>query len=136
MPVPASSGRSPILPQLNEKYILIPVFLGLATNTFAASEVALIKKGMSYQTADASLRPSGWHQRAVHTRDGYQYIGSEKTIKEHGVKGLESCAMDKPVCIVHYAKNNNCLRVITWGEQFKDLKIDSRVQDCPAQDAL
>lgn len=119
-----------------KKYILIPVFLGLATNTFAASEVVPIKKGMSYQMADASLRRSGWHQRIVHARDGYEYIGSEKTIKELGVEGLESCAMDKPVCIVHYAKNNKCLRIITWGEQFKDLKINSWDQDCPAQDTL
>lgn len=119
-----------------KKYILIPVFLGLVTNTFAASEVVPIKKGMSYQMADASLRRSGWHQRTVHTRDGYEYIGSEKAIKENGVEGLESCAMDRPVCIVHYAKNSKCLRIITWGEQFKDLKIDSWDQDCPAQDTL
>jgi hypothetical protein len=85
-----------------KKYILISVFLGLIANTFAASERIPLKKGMNYQVADTSLRRSGWHQRAVHTRDGYEYIGTERIIKEHGVKGVESCAMDKPVCIVHY----------------------------------
>lgn len=80
---------------------------------------------MSFQMADASLRRNGWHQRKVHTRDGYEYTGDERGIKESGVEGVESCAMDKPVFIVHYAKKNKCLRIITWGKQFKNLEIDS-----------
>jgi hypothetical protein len=95
-----------------------------------------IKKGMSFHKADAELRRSGWHERAVHTKDRYEYSGTEKAMKDHGVKGVEGCAMDQPVCIVHYVERNTCLRVITWGEEFKGLKIDNWDHECPSQDIL
>jgi hypothetical protein len=119
-----------------KKYSLILLCFGLSAYAMATPEEIPVKNGMSFKQANAELRRSGWHVRAVHTKDGYEYSGTETTMKDHGVKGVESCAMDRPVCIVHYAKRNMCLRIITWGEEFKGLTIDNWDRECPSADVL
>jgi hypothetical protein len=72
----------------------------------------------------------------MHAKNEYTYIGIENTMLRHSVKGIESCAVDRPVCILHYKKGKLCLRVFTWGEEFKDLKVDTWDRKCPSKDAL
>jgi len=95
-----------------------------------------LKKGMTYQKADLKLRRSGWSSRTMHAKHEYTYIGIENTMLGHGVKGIEGCAGDRPVCVLHYAKGNLCLRLITWGEEFADLKVDNWDRVRPPKDAL
>jgi hypothetical protein len=119
-----------------KKYVLILPFLGLFTNVLAGDREMYLKKGMPYQAAKRELRRGGWSPRKMHTKDDYAYVGIENTMRAYGVSGIESCALDRPICILHYVKSNMCLRVFTWGEEFKDLKIDSWDRACPPADAL
>lgn len=119
-----------------KKYFLILCVRSLSTNALAADKEIPLKKGMPYQTAAGELRRSGWSPRTMHAKSEYTYIGIENTMLSHGVKGIESCAGDRPVCIIRYTKGNMCLRVITLGEEFKDLKIDTWDRECPPKDAL
>jgi len=119
-----------------KKYFLILFVLSLSTNALAVQKDLLLKKGMSYKTANSELRRSGWSARIMHAKNEYTYIGIENTMLSQGVKGIESCAGDRPVCILHYVKRNMCLRVITWGEDLADLKVDTWDRACPSKDAL
>lgn len=119
-----------------KNHFLILCVLSLSTNAFAADNEIPLKEGMSYQAAVEKLRRSGWLARTMHAKSEYTYIGIENTMLRHGVKGIESCAVDRPVCIIHYTRRNKCLRVVTWGEEFKDLKIDTWDRECPPKDAL
>jgi hypothetical protein len=118
------------------KYLLILCSLSLCTNALAANREIPLKEGMSYETAASELRRSGWTARTMHAKSEYTYIGIENTMLSHGVKGIESCAVDRPVCLIHYTKGDKCLRVVTWGEEFKNLKIDTWDHECPPKDAL
>jgi hypothetical protein len=119
-----------------KKYFLILCVLSLSTNALAVNKEIPLKKGMSYPTANSELRRSGWSARTMHATNEYMHIGIENTMLSHGVKGIESCAVDRPVCILPYTKGNMCLRVITWGEEFKDLRVDTWDRECPPKDAL
>ena len=90
-----------------------------------------LKEGMSFLQARKSLVREGWQPRKVHTNDGYQFIGTEKTLLQSGIDEVESCAIDHPYCIFNYRKGASCLRVITIGERTKDLKINRWTNDCP-----
>ena len=119
-----------------KKYCLILCIFSLAANTFASTQAIPLKKGMSYQIATAELRREGWSARTMHVKSEFTFIGIENTLLIHGVKGIESCAVDRPVCILHYTKRNRCLRIITWGEEFNELKVDNWDRQCPTKDAL
>jgi len=119
-----------------KKYLLILPLLSLFTSTLAGEQEISLKKGMFYTAAMKELRRSGWSPRKMHVKNEYTFIGIENTLRTHGVNGIESCAVDRPVCILHYVKSNMCLRVFTWGEEFKELRIDSWDRECPPADAL
>ena len=117
-----------------KKYLLVLAFVGLPVYAVAGDKGIPLRKGMRYQTADIELRRSGWYARTMHEKDKYTYVGIENTMRGHGVQGIESCAVDRPVCIIHYVKGNMCLRLVTWGEEFKNIKIDSWSSECPANE--
>lgn len=119
-----------------KKYVLVLGLVGLSIQAIAAGKDFRLTKGLAYQIADSQLRNEGWQSRRMHVKNEYTYVGIETTLRDHGVQGIESCAGDRPVCIIHYAKRNKCLRVITWGEEFEELKIDSWSRECPPKDAL
>lgn len=108
----------------------------MAGHTAAQGSVVPLTEGMGFQKARTSLHKAGWHTRTMHVKNQYTYIGTENTMRNHGVRGIESCAIDRPVCIINYKKGNACLRIFTLGEEFKDLRVDSWSLDCPSKDAL
>lgn len=118
-----------------QRYALAILFLSLTANALAAPAPASLKKGMAFQAADHQLRRSGWLPQAMHVKQKYRYTAIEKTLLGHGIQGLEGCAVDRPVCIVHYARGKTCLRVLTWGEHFAGLKLDYWDSQCPPDDA-
>lgn len=119
-----------------KEYLLMLCLVGISIQTMAAGKDFRLAKRLSFQLADSQLRKDGWLPRRLHVENEYTYVGIENTLRDHGVKGIENCAVDRPVCIIHYAKRNQCLRVITWGEEFEELKIDSWTRECPPNDAL
>lgn len=117
-------------------HALALLVVSMATNVPAAPAPARLKKGMAFQTADSELRRSGWLPQAMHVKNTYSYTGIEKTLLRRGVNGLEGCAVDRPVCIVHYEKGKACMRVLTWGEQVNGLSVDYWDKQCPPESAL
>lgn len=116
--------------------LLVLCFCLLSTSAMGTNNNVPLKKGMSYQKAVSELRHSGWAARKIHMKNEYTYEGTENTMRSHGVKGIENCAMDKPICILNYVKGTMCLRVFTWGEEFKDLRVDSWNFDCPPKESM
>jgi len=119
-----------------KKSTLPGLFLVLAASALAAPAPVLLKKGMAFQSAKRELHRGGWAPQAMHVKDQYSYTDAEKALLDNGVKGIEGCAVDRPVCIVHYTKGKACLRVIIWGEQYKDLEISYWDSQCPPEEAL
>lgn len=96
-----------------------------------------LKNGMQFSLARKSLTRQGWVPRSMHLKNEYSYIGTENVLISQGVKGIESCSVDSlSYCIINYVSHENCLRVITTGENLKHLKVNSWSAECPPEDAL
>ncbi|WP_295748375.1 hypothetical protein [Undibacterium sp.] len=107
--------------------LLLLIFIPLISQ----SKTMEIENGMSLEKARKLLIKDKWRPVNVHVRDQYEYFGVEKELVERKIYEVEGCAMDKPLCIFHYKKADKCLRVITYGEQIKDMKIDHWTNACP-----
>jgi hypothetical protein len=118
------------------KTILAFCLVTLSIHHIAEGKDFLLKKGMSFRTADTELRHDGWLPRPMYTKNAHDYHSTDKALVEYGVKGIEICAVDRPVCVIHYAKKNKCLRLITWGEEYDELKIEAWSHECPSKDVL
>ena len=88
-----------------------------------------LKEGMSFLDARKTLISNGW--RPILTKPVYG--GTEKILINANIKEVESCAMDTPLCIFNYRKDNKCLRLYTEGEEIKDMRVTSWTEDCPEQ---
>lgn len=92
---------------------------------FAASSAAAdsLKKGMNFFTARKLLIHDDWRPINVHEKEDYPYSAVEKELKDIGIEELESCAMDKALCLFNYKKNKKCLLLETLGEEINDMQI-------------
>ena len=93
-----------------------------------------LKKGMKLSAARSLLTHKGWRAVNVHQGEHYEYIGIENLLIKANIKEVESCAMDKAVCIFNYKKGDSCLRLFTHGEEIKDMRVTSWSCDCPDGD--
>jgi len=119
-----------------KKFLALICLVMLPAYLLAAGADFRLPKGMSFQKADSELRNDGWHPRAMHTKIAYEFVGIENELRDHGVHGIEACAGDRQLCVIHYAKKNKCLRLITRGEFFEELKIETWSRECPSNDVL
>ncbi len=85
-----------------------------------------LRKGMPFLTARKSLIRNGW--RPVKTKPVYGAV--EKILIDAHITEVESCAMDKAVCILNYRKGNKCLRLFIKGEEIKDMYVYEWSNDC------
>lgn len=93
-----------------------------------------LKKGMTLSAARSLLTQKGWWAVNVHDGEKYEYVGIESLLIKSNIKEVESCAIDKAVCIFNYKKGNKCLRLFTHGEELNDMRVISWTCDCPAGD--
>lgn len=116
--------------QLSLRIVLLLSLLLCATSLFAND--LQLRKGASFLTIRGYLLKSGnWKAVNVHVKDGYQFMGVEKKLKNHHIDEVESCAMDAALCIFNYRKNSKCLQVITRGEELSDMRVYSWSHRCP-----
>ncbi|MBC8017318.1 MAG: hypothetical protein H7X83_02210 [Verrucomicrobia bacterium] len=90
-----------------------------------------LKKGMPFLAARTLLLHKGWRPINVHEGDNFSYIGIDKILVKANIKEVESCAMDKAVCIFNYKKCDKCLRLFTQGEKIKGMRVYEWTYDCP-----
>jgi hypothetical protein len=93
-----------------------------------------LKKGMKLSAARSLLIHKGWRAVNVHQGEPYEYVGIENLLIKANIKEVESCAIDKAVCIFNYKKDDSCLRLFTHGEEIKDMRVTSWSCDCPDGD--
>jgi len=119
------------------KYFAIKIvfMMLLSAIVFPATVYAeQLKKGMTLSAARSLLIHQGWWAVNVHDGEKYEYIGIESLLINANIKEVESCAIDKAVCIFNYKKGNKCLRLFTHGEEVNDMRVISWTCDCPDED--
>jgi hypothetical protein len=94
-----------------------------------------LEHGMTFPAARKKLLHHGWEPVITNKLNSdeidYKLIGIEKILRRNGFDELESCAVDRSLCIFNYRKNGKCLRLITKGEDPSRLTILSWSSECP-----
>lgn len=91
-----------------------------------------LRKGMPFMAARKLLVHKGWRPINVHEGESSRYMGDiDGTLIDAHILEVESCAMDKAVCIFNYKKGNMCIRVFTQGEEIKDMRVTHWKYECP-----
>jgi hypothetical protein len=107
-------------------YLLLLLVIAFPTAVHAKE----LKKGMSFLAARKLLIHKGWRP----IKSNADYGGTEKILINGHIKEVESCAMDRAVCIFNYRKVDKCLRLFTQGEEIKDMRVYEWTNDCPEGD--
>ena len=107
------------------------LFSLLASITFACVSHIDLRVGMRFLDARSALQRGNWKPVDVHTKDGYEFIGVEKKLKDQNIDEVESCAIDAALCIFNYRKNERCLRLVTHSEEIDDMRVRSWSYSCP-----
>ena len=89
-----------------------------------------LAKGNSFLAARQFLIKHGWHPVVSHKSHGDASIGVENVLIKSHILEVETCAIDKALCIFNYVKGNRCLRVIAQGEAISDMYINSWKDSC------
>ena len=80
-----------------------------------------LKIGEPFVAARAKLLKLGWKPELTHVNDEHE--GVENTLIEHKYGEVQSCAMDRAICILQYKKKHGCLQLYTKNEEIRDLVI-------------
>lgn len=83
-----------------------------------------IEKGMPFLDARKLLLKDHWIPA------DHEEIGVENDLGRMNINEVESCAMGQAFCIFNYKKNNKCLKLISKGEEVKDMKVYSWSGEC------
>lgn len=110
--------------------IIVHLMLLLVIAFATAVHAKELKKGMSFLAARELIIHKGWRPIKANP----DYGGTEKLLIDAHIKEVESCAMDKAVCIFNYRKGDKCLRLFTRGEEIKDMSVYYWTYDCPEGD--
>jgi hypothetical protein len=90
-----------------------------------------LRKGMPFIAARKLLIQKGWRPINVHEGENSRYMGGiDGTLIDADILEVESCAMDKALCIFNYKKGNKCIRVFTQGEEIKDIRVTHWKFEC------
>ena len=113
-----------------QRYTYMSLALLLVAFSAFAKEI-VPKPGMRFLKARAMLQASGWRPVDVHLKDGYEFIGVEKRLKARHVDEVESCAIDRGLCIFNYKQGARCMRLIARGEKVGGMRVESWSHACP-----
>lgn len=106
------------------------LFLAITLAVAASASGDLPRQGQSFVQAAKTLRSAGWQPApAAHLASG-EYFGLDRELVEHGYPEVDSCSVDTANCIFQYVRGNQCQRLLTQGEQLKDIVIVSASQEC------
>jgi len=90
-----------------------------------------LKKGGLFSEARAELIEQGWRPVDTHARGAYDAIGVENNLLAAHIVEVESCAIDRPLCIFNYKRDKRCLRLVTQGEDVPEMRVQSWSSRCP-----
>jgi hypothetical protein len=107
------------------------LLLALVMTLPAIVQAKEISIGMKFRTARKLLITEAWQPVDVHAGEAYEYMGTETALAKANIHELESCAMDRPLCIFNYRKGEACLRLVTEGEHINSMRVRSWTSDCP-----
>lgn len=106
------------------------IFAGMAIGVSAGE----LENGNNFLKARNRLLGQKWQPVDLHRHDQYEFLGVEKILRRRKIPEVESCAMDRAICIFNYRKGQQCLRIFTQGEQVDDMQIVHWSTDCAPQD--
>ncbi len=111
--------------------VIFLFFLLLISGSSACAADIGLRVGMPFLEARSVLQKAHWMPVDVHTNDGYEFIGVERKLKDRNIDEVESCAIDAAICIFNYRKNQECIRLLTHGEEINDMRVRSWSNTCP-----
>jgi hypothetical protein len=111
---------------------VVAVLLLQAMLFMPMAQAGTLKKGAPFVQSRAQLIKDGWRPVNVHAGEDYEYIGIETVLAEAKIYEVESCAVDRALCIFNYQQGKRCLRVVTSGEALPAMSIESWSSRCPA----
>lgn len=115
------------------RHIVVAVLsaLGVFAVPSAQAGPLTLKKGAPFVQARAQLVKEGWRPVNVHAGEDYDYVGIETALIEAKILEVESCAVDRALCIFNYQRGKRCLRVVTSGEELPSMSVESWSSRCP-----
>lgn len=80
---------------------------------------------MPFAQARVQFIKQGWQSVNVHAGEQYAYIGTERVLNGLNIDELESCAVNRPLCIFNYRRGKRGLQVVTHGEAVPDMRVEA-----------
>jgi hypothetical protein len=108
--------------------ILFLFFVIISPISLQADE---LKKGIPFLSARKFLIKQGWHPIIVDKGKYFVFSKTEKVILNAHIIELESCAMDRHLCIFNYKKDETCLRLLVEGLDIKEMHVYKWTYECP-----
>lgn len=112
------------------KFVAIALLI-LSLLAVPVVQAGTLRKGFLFTQARSQLIKHGWRPVNIHAGENYEYFGTETALIESHIYELESCAVDRPLCIFNYRQGKRCLRLVTRGEELPNMRIESWSSRCP-----
>jgi hypothetical protein len=110
--------------------LICGMLLGLVATATQADDLAYLHAGMGAQAARRAVLQHGWvSDRTPHSRSVPAW-GLQQRLLLQGFAEVESCAVDRPVCLLKYARHTACLEVVVEGESARHMRVTAWTQDC------
>ncbi|KPC53849.1 hypothetical protein [Amantichitinum ursilacus] len=114
---------------LAARSICLAVVLIGAQPAIASDNPSWLNKQMTFKQARRAILRAGWQPIRSDDRD-HDY-GVVSALHHKGVKEITQCSEGESFCNFYYRKQNECLRLITIGEQLPALKVYDWTSECP-----
>lgn len=105
----------------------------LCAAALSPAAAAQLQTGAPFLPTRQHLLTQGWQPLEVPHSDNDELMGTEKALRQQAIAEVESCAMDRALCIFNYRKGWQCLRLFTEGEQVGAMKIYRWTRNCAKQ---
>ncbi|WP_157463065.1 hypothetical protein [Curvibacter gracilis] len=109
---------------------MLALLCAAALSPATAATAAKLHAGAPFLPTRQHLLAQGWQPLEVHRHDDDEFMGTEKALRQQAIAEVESCAMDRAICIFNYRKGRQCLRLFTEGEQVSKMKIHRWAREC------
>ena len=96
----------------------------------AVGDVSFLQKGMKISQAHKLMTHHRWKTNSSHRRVSERMSMAEVKLFRMGIRSIDSCAVDAPVCVFLYKKNGECLRIFTTGEEVPQMRVDYWIRGC------
>ena len=111
----------------------LAIILALVSSTCLGSpvgDVSFLQKGMKIPQAHKLMAQHRWKSNSPHRRVSERMSMAEVKLFRMGIRSIDSCAVDAPVCVFLYKKNGECLKIFTAGEEVPQMRVDYWIRGC------